>query len=59
MRQWHDGFFFFTIIIIIILLLFIFKCIRETDCIYTEVTQTTFVLEKIKKKKKEEKGEEM
>lgn len=49
MTQWLFSFF---TIIIIILLLFIFKCIRETDSIYTEVTQTTFVLEKIKKKRK-------
>lgn len=27
---------------------------RKTGCIYTEVTQTTFVQEKIKKKKKKE-----
>lgn len=45
--------FFFSIIII--LLLFILKCIRETGGIYTKVTQTTFVLEKIKKKNKKEK----
>jgi len=48
----------FFFLLLLLFLLFILKCIRGTDCIYIEVTQTTFVLEKIKKKKKkEEKGE--
>lgn len=46
MTQWL--FFYYYIIIIY------FRMYRKTGCIYTEVTQTTFVQEKIKKKKKRE-----